>query len=252
MKNISWDTVIPILIGTVYIGFFIYILSNRQRANRFRNLIRSTLLVGRTFIDTSATSTTTPMDNLAWEAPDNVPPNVSEMDRLQVRRLQLEVQQMEQLVRYHANSLNQSTTSFRFSIGAAVFGFILIVGGVIWGHDNINSAMPSIISGTIIDAVAGLFFRQSNQARQLMTEFFDKLRVDRQFQEALRLCESITDAHLQSVLKVRLSLFFAGIRDNTDFAERVSDAIHVAAPFHRPETAKPNGQENVPAIQEDN
>jgi hypothetical protein len=49
----------------------------------------------------------------------------------------------------------------------------------------------TLIAGTIIDAVAALFFVQSNKARQLMTEFFDKLRVDRKLDEALSLMKEM-------------------------------------------------------------
>jgi hypothetical protein len=43
----------------------------------------------------------------------------------------------------------------------------------------------AIIWGTVIQAAYTLFVVQSNRARQLMTEFFDKLRVDRKLDEAL-------------------------------------------------------------------
>src|SRR5271169_1149211 len=42
-------------------------------------------------------------------------------------------------------------------------------------------SLVSVGSGALIDGVATLFFSQSNEARRLTAEFFDKLRLDRQF-----------------------------------------------------------------------
>ncbi len=142
-------------------------------------------------------------------------------DKLEKLRLVLESEQINQLVQYHANSLAQSRISFWFSIGAATFGFLVIVVGVllyILVPSNTASYL-SVASGTIIDAVATLFFVQSNQARKSMTEFFDKLRSDRKFNESLRLSESITDQHIQSMLKALLSLSFSGMPTDSEFVK---------------------------------
>lgn len=137
----------------------------------------------------------------------------SSKEKLEKLRLVLESEQVHQVVQYHAQSLAQSRISFWFSIGAAAFGFLVIVIGVVTLFMGISTtpSYASIGAGVIIDAISALFFTQSNRARRLMTEFFDKLRRDRQFNESLRLCRSITDDYLQSLLKVQLSLFFAGI-----------------------------------------
>lgn len=69
----------------------------------------------------------------------------------------------------------------------------------------------TLVAGTIIDAVAALFFVQSNKARQLMTEFFDKLRVDRKLDEALRLMKEIDDATIASKVKGVVALTFSDV-----------------------------------------
>jgi hypothetical protein len=127
-------------------------------------------------------------------------------------------------VQYHAQSLAQSRISFWFSIGAARFGFLVIILGVATLFFGISTtpSYASISAGVIIDAVAALFFTQSNRARKQMTEFFDKLRRDRQFNESLRLCDSITDGYIQSLLKVQLSLFFAGVPAGDDIAQKLA------------------------------
>lgn len=147
--------------------------------------------------------------------------SVTSREKLEKLRLALESEQINQLIQYHANSLKQSKISFQFSIGAATFGFVVIVVGVVVVLFNPKSAASwlSIASGAIIDAVAALFFVQSNQARRSMTEFFDKLRVDRQFNESLRLCDSIPDSKIQSMLKAQLALFFSGMPKDTDYVK---------------------------------
>ncbi len=137
-------------------------------------------------------------------------------EEIEKLRLFLETEQIKQLITYHQNGLYQSRVSFWFSIGSACLGFLIILIGVLYIFIGVQTTTSyvSIASGAVVDAVAALFFTQSNQARRLMTEFFDKLRVDRQFNEALRLCAAIEDKKLKSELQVQLSLFFAGIREN--------------------------------------
>ena len=88
---------------------------------------------------------------------------------------------------YHAQGLSQSRVSFWFSLVFASLGFAIIalsVGIFLQRVDNPNvgwletAGKPvfTLVAGTVIDAVSALFFVQSNKARQLMTEFFDKLR----------------------------------------------------------------------------
>ena len=138
-------------------------------------------------------------------------------EKLEKLRLALETEQVSQVIQYHQNSLAQSRINFWFSIGAGTLGFLVIIIGALMAISGVQSSTSilTVVSGTIIDAIAALFFTQSNQARKLMTEFFDKLRVDRQFNESLRLCESIPDESTQSQLKARLSLFFAGVPADT-------------------------------------
>ena len=75
-----------------------------------------------------------------------------------------------------------------------------------------DAQILNLVSGTIIEAVAALFFVQSNRARRLMVEFFDRLRADKKLDDALRLAQEIGDGHIQSRLKVLLALDFADVR----------------------------------------
>lgn len=47
-----------------------------------------------------------------------------------------------------------------------------------------------------------------------MTEFFDKLRTDRKFEESLRLADSIPNTDAQSRLKILMALNFAEVSPN--------------------------------------
>lgn len=149
-------------------------------------------------------------------------------EKLEKLRLALETEQVNQLIQYHANSLAQSRISFWFSIAAATLGFVMVLSAVamaLMGGEKTTAAI-GVLSGAIIDAVAALFFTQSNQARKLMTEFFDKLRLDRQFNESLRLCESIPDHAIQSGLKAKLALFFAGVPSTAVFGDDSMQGEH--------------------------
>lgn len=124
------------------------------------------------------------------------------------------------LKEYHAQGLAQSRISFWFSLTFASIGFSVIVlavalflqaplvggGGMLEGT---GKPVFTLVAGTVIDAVAALFFVQSNKARQLMTEFFDKLRTDRKLDESLKMAETISDPPTASRLKALLALHFA-------------------------------------------
>jgi precorrin-3B methylase len=82
-----------------------------------------------------------------------------------------------------------------------------------------------ITAGAIIDAVSALFFVQSNRARQLMTEFFDKLREDRKFDESLRLVNEVSDNALRSRLQTLLALNFAQVSSGDSMLRIVLNGI---------------------------
>lgn len=136
--------------------------------------------------------------------------------RLEEMRLAAENQQISQVFQYYKHILRQAQLSFLFSIAAATLGFgIIVVVGII--IPLLNPAQgdfrySGIISGLIIDAVAVLFFSRMNQAQKAMTEFFEKLRLDRRVSDALRLCDLVANADVRSQLQYDLCLHFAGIK----------------------------------------
>lgn len=123
---------------------------------------------------------------------------------------------------YHTQGLSQSRISFWFSLIFASLGFAIIAlaVGIFMEHesnpnagwlDTAGKPIFTLISGTIIDAVSALFFVQSNKARQLMTDFFDKLRIDRKLDEALQLMAQIPDQVIQSRVKAIVALTFSEV-----------------------------------------
>jgi hypothetical protein len=75
---------------------------------------------------------------------------------------------------YHRQSIAQSRISFWFSLIFASLGFLMIATSVFAYSEK--TGYLGVVAGTIIDAVAALFFYQSNRARRLMADFFDRLR----------------------------------------------------------------------------
>jgi hypothetical protein len=117
---------------------------------------------------------------------------------------------------YHSQGLAQSKISFWFSLVFSSPGFIVIIISLLtMDKDSAltsqGKTLAGLISGTVIDAVSALFFVQSNKARHLMTEFFDKLRVDRKFEESLQICETVPSPTARSNLKVIMALNFADV-----------------------------------------
>lgn len=159
-------------------------------------------------------------------------------------RLELEAERMDRskpgldasekqyilLSSYHAQSLAQSKQSFWFSLVFASLGFGVIVMAILGNSPNNIDKTIKLISGTIIDAVAGLFFVQSNKARELMSEFFDKLRTDRKLDESLRLVAEVPDETLKSRLQVVLSLNFADVKLNDEALRNLLDTTGRESP----------------------
>ena len=133
------------------------------------------------------------------------------------------------LSEYHAQGLAQSKISFWFSLVFASLGFIVIIVTLLTMDRSITiteqgKTFVGIIAGTVIEAVSALFFVQSNKARLLMVEFFDRLRTDRKFGESLKISETIPDLEVQSRLKVLLSLDFAGVKSADTIITQVFNA----------------------------
>jgi hypothetical protein len=165
-------------------------------------------------------------------------------------------QQFALLREYHSQGLAQSRISFWFSLVFAAIGFFVIVLSVglfiTQGQQpdpttSLHKPTFALVAGTIIDAVAALFFVQSNRARQLMTEFFDKLRIDRKLDEALRLANEIIDQKVQASLKAVLALSFADVKSAEGTLAAVLGPRPPSAPV--PEVSPADNVETLPVAE---
>ncbi len=152
---------------------------------------------------------------------------------------------------YHAQGLSQSRVSFWFSLTFASLGFAIIalsVGIFLQHFDNPTASwldaagkpIFTLVAGTVIDAVSALFFVQSNKARQLMTEFFDKLRVDRKLDEALRLMSEIPDPVIASRIKGIVALTFSEVETDNAVLNAMLSSPERPALILEPESPKPS------------
>jgi len=135
---------------------------------------------------------------------------MQELDRIQSSVSKDEDKEFQLLKRYHDISLTQSRASHWFSLLFASLGFFVIVMPVVRNAQDVQ--LLPLVSGGVIEAVASLFFVQSNRATRLMVDSFDRLRTDRKLEKALDLAQEIHDRDVQSRLKALLALDFAGVR----------------------------------------
>lgn len=131
---------------------------------------------------------------------------------------------------YHAQGLAQSKISFWFSLVFASLGFAVIIAAVMTidrgtAITEQGRTWVTVAAGTIIDAVAALFFVQSNKARELMVEFFDRLRNDRKLEEALKIAATLPDPLLNSRLGVILALNLADTQPSDDLVSKLFSFI---------------------------
>lgn len=61
--------------------------------------------------------------------------------------------------------------------------------------------------------MAGLFFVQSNKARELLVTFFDKLREDRKLEESMVFARDLPESQLKDRLHATMASTFSGSVD---------------------------------------
>jgi hypothetical protein len=136
-------------------------------------------------------------------------------------------------------SLAQAKATFVISLTAAVVGFVFILiglaavlytmltnsnasGGGLLSQSGILGA-ASTVSGVITEAIAVLFFRQTDQTRQIMLNTFDRLREDRKLDEVLWFLkdkDSALGSEVREIVAALIALRFAGyMPDNGNAAD---------------------------------
>jgi hypothetical protein len=116
------------------------------------------------------------------------------------------------LSNYYNHALGRANVSFWFSIIFGAIGFgVIIFAFATHNKADIWGTVVKAASGTVIDAVSGVFFVQSTNAQKSMADFFEKLRLDRLNAEARHLIGEIENAERRDQLRAQLVLKYAGI-----------------------------------------
>ena len=129
------------------------------------------------------------------------------------------------LANYYNQALRSARISFYFSLLFASIGFgVIIFAFISYQGADVAGAVIKVVSGTVIDAVSGLFFVQSTNSQKSMGEFFEKLRLDRLIAEARTMISEIEDPILRDQLRAQMILKYSGIdKLLTDIASRPAD-----------------------------
>lgn len=138
--------------------------------------------------------------------------------------------EVEQLTNYYSQILSQSKIAFWFSLVFASLGFVaIVVAAFFYTSESSGTTIAQFVAGTIMEAVASLFFVQSKNAQKSMGDFFDKLRSDRLHLESRKLCDDIANSDAQDALKLHLSLHYAGVSNSEGVAKHISETV-IASP----------------------
>lgn len=116
------------------------------------------------------------------------------------------------LSNYYNHALLRANVSFWFSLVFAAVGFgVIIFAFATHNQADLWGTVVKAVSGTVIDAVSALFFVQSTNAQKAMSEFFEKLRLDRLNAEARSLISEIENSERRDQLRAQLVLKYAAI-----------------------------------------
>lgn len=122
---------------------------------------------------------------------------------------------------YHAQVLAQSRQSFALSLGAAIAGFLVIAIGVVLAFvGTVPTTVATMAGGVIAEAVAALFFTQSNKARSLMAGQLEGFRqseeTGRQAAERLTLINMVAEQQTKDELIAKTVLALAATHNQVD------------------------------------
>jgi len=116
------------------------------------------------------------------------------------------------LAKYASHGLAQSRISFVVSLVFAGLGFLVILTGVAIvtvRHGSLTTAAVSALSGTVVEAVAALFFTLNRMNQKNMLVFYDKLRSDQRVEYAINIAKKLPESDLATKLQALLALRFS-------------------------------------------
>ncbi len=132
-----------------------------------------------------------------------VPGNETEIERAVARLADAEqddvreitASQIQLLHGYYNLALDQARRSFRWALAASIVGlvfFLAAVGLVLVGH-GMNAPVISIVSGAIVEMIAGVNFYLYGKTIGQLSIFHGRLETTQKFMLANSLCESLED-----------------------------------------------------------
>jgi hypothetical protein len=132
---------------------------------------------------------------------------------------------------YHRQALHQAKVQFYFSVVAAAVGIAIIIGSLLQIDPQNLASLTKALPGTVIDAVAFLFFKQAEATRQRATELYDRLRNDNVQYHSMRTVEEISDPLIKNVVRAQLALHMAGLKPEVvNLQSLLSVAAHQSSP----------------------
>lgn len=123
----------------------------------------------------------------------------------------------EQLQENYTQTRQQARYWFRFSLAAAVVGFVIIALGILAILlESTTVGVVSSISGLVLEAAAGLFFQQSTAANRRTDEIQQKLTEWREIDNAMRIIDAITDPTERDRLRAEIVRKVIGLTGSSD------------------------------------
>jgi hypothetical protein len=120
--------------------------------------------------------------------------------------------QIKLLIAYYDSVLDQAKKSFRWALGASIIGIVFFFAAVvIFMVTNIQGiATISVISGAIVEVIAGLNFYLYGKTTSQLADFHQRLDQTQRFLLANSICEALK-GDIQQETRSKLVLSIIGI-----------------------------------------
>lgn len=138
--------------------------------------------------------------NIANTKPDDVQQNAANQTAI--------------LTKYYSEVLDQAKTSFKWAVAASVVGLAFFVGAVIiaLSFASIGTAAISIVSGAIVEVIAGINFYLYGKTTAQLSEFHQRLDQTQRFLLANSICSQIGEAGQQTARAELVQMVATGVR----------------------------------------
>lgn len=118
----------------------------------------------------------------------------------------------QQLTQIYEQNRQQAADWTRFSLGAAVLGFLIVLGGIVaMLLSNVAIGLVTTAASLIPEIAAGLFFKQAREANRRVDENQEKLLETEGIYRAIELAMTIDDEDASDRLKETIILRALGL-----------------------------------------